>query len=270
MTNKHDHNPGNPAGGKGGPANDNGGAATLPWANARPSARTANDNGSEKKARASASKGAIVSLAALGAALNSVDITSLGGRSGKPMLSFKRDGSGTWMYGQKCTVVEDASSWAGNPLTFRWGFICFSDANKVVGERLVPITQPRPDITELPDHGFKWQEQMTVDFKCVDGTDVGVEVVYKPTTIGGIQAVVGLIEAVRDRLNSGQYGDEIVPVVQLEKDSYQHGQYGRVWTPVLTIVDWLSLRGPEPKQAVPPPKPASPPPVEQPRRRRVA
>ena len=36
MTNKHDHNPGNPAGGKGGPANDNGGAATLPWANARP------------------------------------------------------------------------------------------------------------------------------------------------------------------------------------------------------------------------------------------
>jgi hypothetical protein len=78
-----------------------------------------------------------------------------------------------------------------------------------------------------------------------------------------------LIEAVRDRLNSGQYGDEIVPVVQLEKDSYQHGQYGRVWTPVLTIVDWMSLRGPEPKRAVPPPKPASPP-AEQPRRRRVA
>ena len=256
MTTKHDHDPGKPAGADGRPANDNGGAA--------------NDNGGGKKAVASASKGAIVSLAALGAALNSVDITSIGGRSGKPMLSFKRDGSGTWMYGQKCTVVEDASSWSGNPLTLRWGFICFSDANKVVGERLVPITQPRPDITELPDHGFKWQEQMTVDFKCVDGTDAGVEVVYKPTTVGGIQAVVGLIEAVRDRLNSGQYGDEIVPVVQLEKDSYQHGQYGRVWTPLLTIVDWMSLTGPEPKRAKLPPQPVAPPPVEQPRRRRVA
>ena len=67
-----------------------------------------NDNEHGGKAIAPApTGGALTSLAALAAALNSVDMTSVGGRSGRPMLSFKRDGSGTWMYGQKQTAVED-------------------------------------------------------------------------------------------------------------------------------------------------------------------
>ena len=88
--------------------------------------------------------------------------------------------------------------------------------------------------------------------------------IYKPTTVGGVQAIAGLIEAVRDRLNDNQHGGKVSPIVHLEKDSYPHGQYGRIWTPLLTIVDWMPLSGPAPA-----PKPASPPPVEQPRRRRV-
>ena len=30
-----------------------------------------------------------------------------------------------------------------------------------------------------------------VNLKCIDGTDAGTEVVYKPTTEGGIKAVAG-------------------------------------------------------------------------------
>ena len=161
-------------------------------------------------------------MAALGTALNNVDTASVVGRSGCPMLQFKRDGNGTWTFGQKRTVVEDGSCWAVNPSTFSWGYICFGDDNKVIGERLVPVSQPMPDITELPDKGFEWQEQWTVNLKCVDGTDAGTEVVYKPTTVGGIQAVAGLIEAVRDRLNGGQHDGKVSPIVHLEKDSYQH------------------------------------------------
>jgi hypothetical protein len=205
--------------------------------------------------------GALTSLAALGAALNSVE-----GRSGLPMLQFKRDGSGTWLYGQRRTAVEDGSSWAVNPKTFKYGYICFDNANKPA-ERLVPVSLPMPLITELPDTGFKWQEQWAVNMKCVDGADAGTEVVFKSSTDGGVKAVAGLIEAVRDRLNGSQHGDNVVPIVRLEKDSYLHPQFGKVWVPLLTIVDWMSLNGPAPAPA---PEPTSPPPTEQPRRRRVA
>jgi hypothetical protein len=209
--------------------------------------------------------GALTSLQALGAALSKVDTLSIAGRSTIPMLQFKREGSGTWLFGQKKTVVEDDSRWAINPLTFRWGYICFSDNKKVLGERLISVSQPKPEITELPDKGFPWSEQLAVSLKCIDGTDAGTEVVFKPTTVGGIQAVAALIDAVRDRL-AGEHGGKVVPIVHLEKDSYPHSQYGRVWTPLLTIVDWMALDGPAP---APTPAAAAPPSVDQPRRRRV-
>jgi hypothetical protein len=230
----------------------------------------ANDN--EEKAVAPAPVGgALASLAALAKALNSVDTASVAGRSGLPMLQFKREGSGTWVYGQRKVGVEDGSRWAVNPMTFRWGYICFGEGNKVLGERLVSVSLPKPEITELPDKGFPWQEQWAANLKCIDGADAGTEVTYKPTTVGGIQAVTGLIDAVRDQLNGGQHGGKVSPIVRLGKDSYQHGQYGRVWTPVLEIVDWMAMDGPAPKPASPPPPPPA---AEQaasaPRRRRVA
>jgi hypothetical protein len=224
-----------------------------------------NDNGANRAPVAAAAMGstALTSLTALGAVLNGVDTASVAGRSGLPMLTFKRDGNGTWMFGQKRTHVEEGSSWAVNPLTFKRGYICFSNDNKVVGEHLLSVSQPMPDVTELSDKGFKWVQQWAVSLKCIDGTDAGTEVVYKPTTVGGIQAIAGLIEAVRDRLGGGQHDGKVSPIVHLKKDSYQNPQYGKIWIPVMTVVDWMPLSGPAPA-------PTSPPPAEQPRRRRVA
>jgi hypothetical protein len=232
----------------------------------------ANDNDNDKNAPAQAASAlASVSLAALVTALSSVDTASVAGRSGLPMLTFKRDGSGTWIYGRRRTVVEDGSRWAVNPLTFKWGYICFGEGNKVIGERLVSVSLPKPEVTDLPNKGFPWQEQWSVNLKCIDGADAGTEVVYKPTTVGGIQSIAGLIEAVRDQLNSAQHGGKISPIVHLEKDSYQHVLFGRVWTPLLTIVDWMPLSGPEPApEPVSPTPKGSPPAADQPRRRRVA
>ena len=230
----------------------------------------ANDNGEHErpgsKIAPAPAGGALTSLAALQAALANVNTAAIIGRTGLPMLLFKsRENNGTWVFGQRRTIPEEGSKWAVNPLTFKYGYICFGDNNKVLDERLVPVSQPKPLITELPDMGsFEWQEEWSVNMKCLSGADAGVEVVFKATTDGAIKAIVLMVDEVRDRLNSGQHDGKIAPIVLLEKDSYPHSQFGKVWFPVLNTIDWMPLDGPAP---TPTPEP---PPVEQPRRRRVA
>jgi hypothetical protein len=229
--------------------------------------RPANDNGAPGKAiTPKPAGGALASLAALAAALDSVDTSS--GARGKPMLQFKsRENGGTWLFGQKRTIIEEGSLWAINPMTFQWGWVAFNKATKrPVGERLVPISQPRPDIATLPDVGAPWQEQWGVAMKCISGVDAGIEVIFKINTVGGDQVVKELIEAVRDRINGNQHGGKVAPIVRPGRDGYRHPEHGPVGTPVLEITDWMSPDGPAPA-----PSPAAPPPTtEQPRRRRVA
>ena len=232
----------------------------------------ANDNGDHEKpgskqvASTPATGGALTSLAALQTALANVNTAAIIGRTGLPMMLFKREGDGTWGFGQRRTIPEEGSRWAVNPLTFKYGYICFGGDKKVLDERLVPVTQPKPDITTLPDTGFPWQEEWSVNLKCLDGPDAGVEVIFKANTDGGLKAIVIMLDLVRERLNSGQHDNKIVPSVLLEKDSYPHPKHGKVWIPVLNTIDWMPLDGPAP---TPTPKP-TPPPVDQPRRRRVA
>jgi hypothetical protein len=232
----------------------------------------ANDNGEHdrpggKQVAPAPAAGALTSLAALQTALNNVNTTAIIGRTGLPMLLFKsRENNGTWGFGQKRTIPEEGSRWAVNPTTFRYGYICFGEGNKVLDERLVPVSQPKPLATDLPDLGAPWTEEWAVNMKCIDGADAGITVDFKATTDGGLKAIVQLLDSIRDQINSGQHDGRIAPIVLLQKDSYPHPKYARVWIPVLNIVDWMPLDGPAPT-----PTPAEPTPsVSQPRRRRVA
>ena len=235
----------------------------------------ANDNGEHerlgsKQVAPALAGGALTSLAALQAALSSVDTSSLVVISGRPLMLFKSREGGIWMFGRKRVTPETDSQWAFNPLSFRWGFVCFDDQNKPT-ERMVSISQPKPDVTTLPDLGVPWQEQRAVDMRCLSGADAGVEVTLKVNTVGGVQAVDGMIEAVLNRLNSGQHDNKVVPIALLKNDSYQHVERGKIWIPVLDIVDWMPLDGPAPaSEPAPKPEPQSPQSSsEQPRRRRV-
>jgi hypothetical protein len=211
---------------------------------------------------------ALMSLAALQSMLNNVDTSTSIGRSGRPLMQFKSRENGTWMFGKNRTVVEEGSLWAFNPTGFMWGYVCFGADKRIVpgGEVLVSVGQDKPDLAKLPDKGFPWTEQRAVNVKCVSGIDAGVEAVFKINTYGGIQAIDGLIDTVRDRINGNQHDNKVVPIARLEKDSYPHKQYARVWFPVLTIADWMPLGGPAPTPAPAQPTPS----VDQPRRRGVA
>ena len=103
------------------------------------------------------------------------------------------------MFGTRRTIPEPDSLWAINPASFMWGWVCWGDGNKTLGNKLVSIGEPLPDVTQLPDKGFPWQQEMAVDLKCVSGTDAGTEVVFKTNTEGGKGEVLRLIEAVGDR-----------------------------------------------------------------------
>jgi hypothetical protein len=119
-----------------------------------------NDNGGKAVVPGPKAAAAITSLAELGAALNSVNTASFGGRSGRPLMKFKSRENGTWMFGQRQTIPEDGSLWAVDPRTFKWGYICFGPNKKVLGECLVPVSLPKPNFAELPDLGAPLAERV--------------------------------------------------------------------------------------------------------------
>jgi hypothetical protein len=172
-----------------------------------PNPDPANDN---SRAIAPASKGsalastAVMTLAKLTATFKTVDTTPMGSRPIRPIMLFKSREGGIWAFGPRRTIPEPNSLWAVNPTTFLWGWDCWSDGNKILGEQLVPIDESFPDVMKLRDTGFPWKQAMAVDLQCVSGTDDGTEVVFKTNTKGGRDELLRLIEAVRVRLN-GQH-----------------------------------------------------------------
>jgi hypothetical protein len=223
---------------------------------------------------------AIASLAGLQKVFAGLNTLSLAGGTGLPLLLFKSREGGIWVLGRKRITLEAGSRWAFNPATFRWGWVYFDAQNKP-HEIMVSISESKPDGATLPDVGYPWQEQRAVNVRCLDGADAGAEATLKVNTVGGVQAVDGLIETIRDRILSDPHDGKIVPIGLLERDSYQHAdrEKGKIWIPVLTIVDWMALDGPAPAPApaptpAPTPSPQKPAPAapaaEQPRRRRVA
>src|SRR5262249_4415196 len=235
----------------------------------------ANDNGDcerpgSKRVAPAPAGGALTSLAALQTALANVNTAAIIGRSGLPMMLFKaREGSGAWGYGQRRIIPEPDSRWAINPLTFKRGYIAFGPDKKVLGEHLASIAKPMIDVTTLPNVNAPWQEEWTVNMKCLDGADAGVEVIFKANTDGGVKAVVTLLELVRNQIDRGQdeHKGKIAPIAKLERDSYPHPKWGKHTFPVRPVVAGGRRAGPAraPAERAPP---QSPP--EQPRRRRVA
>jgi hypothetical protein len=173
---------------------------------------------------------------------------------GEPIMRL--GGDGIWVYGADNVEVQEGSEWALNPLSLRYGFVCWKiipqgtkDTPELYGEELVPINLPLPDKSQLQaynsenqavDHAkHPWVQVISVDIKCLTGDDTGEQTVYKPSSTGGIRALQDLIKRLDEQLNKDPAHP--VPVCLLESDSYQHKTWGKTYIPILKIVRWAAL-----------------------------
>jgi hypothetical protein len=167
------------------------------------------------------------------------------------------------VFGADQDEVEDGSKWAVNPFSFVHGFIAWGEG-EVLGEKMVPVTQPLPDMEAAPPGAKKgWEPQVGFSLKCVSGEDAGMDARYTVTSVGGRRAVQALAVEIATQVDKDQ--SKPVPVVTLGKDHYQHKSYGRIYTPVFEVVEWVGMEGPE---APEPAEAAQPEPTG--RRRRAA
>lgn len=178
------------------------------------------------------------------------------GNDGKPILKLDKD-SGDWFFGQEDTPLHKTDLLAVNPASFKHGFIAF-DGNAVAfdedgepAEILLPITQPLPYRDELPrleepkkkrnargggDRTPRWMDQLAIELIVIDGKNKGAEMVFKPTSVGGLRMCAKLIGEVARRLDAGE--TDIVPLVELYSSSYNHRTFGEVFNPEHAIVEW--------------------------------
>lgn len=154
---------------------------------------------------------------------------------------IKMDRTGHWVFGADQTEAEDDARWAVNPFSFVHGFIAWGDG-EVLAEKLVPVTEPLPELDAAPPGAKKgWEPQTGLSLKCISGEDAGMEARFTTTSVGGRKAVQTLAVAIAAQVEKDQ--SKPVPVVKLGKDHYLHKSYGRIYTPVFEVVEWVSMNG---------------------------
>jgi hypothetical protein len=151
------------------------------------------------------------------------------------------DRTGHWIFGADQTEVEDDAKWAVNPFSFVHGFIAWGDG-EVLGEKMVSVTQPLPELETAPPGAKKgWETQVGMSLQCVNGDDKGMEVRFSTTSVGGKRSVQALAVAIATQVDADQ--TKPVPVVALKKDHYIHKSYGKIYTPTFEVKEWVSMDG---------------------------
>jgi len=168
---------------------------------------------------------------------------------------IKMDRSGHWVFGADQTEAEEDARWAVNPFSFVHGFIAWG-AGEVLAEKLVPVTEPVPELEPAPPGAKKgWEPQTGLSLKCISGGDAGLEARFTTTSVGGRRAVQTLAVAIAQQVEKDQ--DKPVAVIRLAKDHYTHKSYGRIYTPVFEVLEWVGLNGEGASEEAPAAEPAT-------------
>lgn len=167
--------------------------------------------------------------------------------SGDGSLYLKMAKDGEWSYGAEEEVPEDGSKWAVNPHSVQQGYICWStneeDNGPPLDEVMYDVGDDVPPISQMTHtENGKWTDQLAVAMQCVSGDDKGLDVIYKTNSKSGVRELNALVDKILAQ--AAKDPQNIVPLVTLGHDSYKHKKYGKIYTPELTVVDWVSMEGP--------------------------
>ena len=195
-------------------------------------------------------------------------------------LYLKMSKAGEWVYGAEETEVSADSAFIIDPSSYAQGFVAWDDG-ELINEVMAAAGQTPVTLADLPDLpvGCKWDPQVAFALKGVEGAEDGLQMLYKVSSRGGKQAVSELLSKIIERGKGGETA--LCPVVLLDNSSYKHKKYGKIFTPVLSVDEWMDIPEPgepEPKTVVEPepktvvePEPKTvvePEPTVQPRKRR--
>jgi hypothetical protein len=180
-------------------------------------------------------------------------------------LYLKMTKGGEWVYGSEDTEVASDSVFVIDPNSYAQGFVAWDDGS-LVDERMAVAGSPAVTMADLPQlaNGAKWDSQVAFALRGIEGGDEGVQLLYKVSSRGGKGAISELLGKIIARGKAGEAA--VCPVVLLDTSSYKHKKFGKIYTPILTVDEWLDL--PDPSGAAPAPAPvkavAEPEPVVEP------
>ena len=192
-----------------------------------------------------------------------------------PYLRLLKDGD--WVFGQDDNAVAKGTEAVINPLSIKHGYSCWTNRqpgegkNEPLGEIMVGLNAALPAMHELdqkvdPQTGrpAPWKDQMSVDIKFISGRHKGAQVMWKVSSVGGLNAAKAILDAILTKLDEGT--PYVCPIVTLDSDHYKHPTYGKTYVPKIEVVGWMDLEGNEEdgddaepaaiaKQAAPEPEP---------------
>jgi hypothetical protein len=147
---------------------------------------------------------------------------------------------GEWVYGAEETEVGANSAFVIDPNTYAQGYVAWHNGELIAEQMSVAGEKPvvLADCPELPA-GVSYDAQVAFALKGIEGSDEGVQLLYKVSSKGGKAAISTLLEQIIERGEAGE--QDLCPIVVLDTSSYKHKKYGKIYTPVMTVDEWVDL-----------------------------